>query len=74
MRDPAADDHRVWLSTGHDDATVPITWLALEASNVGLGFRLAPSGDQAQEIRFRTMISDAMASKLSKSTLTPSEA
>ena len=74
MRDPGVDDLKVCLAAGTDDETVPIKRLALGEANVGLGFRLAPSGDQQLEIRHRLLTSYSMAAKLNMSSLTLLEA
>ena len=74
MRDPGVNDLKICLAAGTDDETVPIKRLALGGANVGLGFRLSPSGDQHLEIRHRLLTSNRMAAKLNTSSLTPLEA
>lgn len=71
---PSADRHQLRLTAGGDDAATPIKRLSLDNSNVGLGFRLAPSGNQCQEIRHRTALSDSIAMRLTSSALTLNEA
>ena len=73
-RDITSDQHRVALSNGIDSGAVPIKRLTMDEANVGLGFRMAPSGSQAQEISHRQRLSDQMAAKMNGATLTPVEA
>ena len=42
------------LTNGNDPAAVPITRLGPDDANVGLGFRMAPSGSQHLEVAYRT--------------------
>ena len=73
-RSPTFDDYTVKLSNGNDDASVPIRRLSLDESNVGLGFRLAPSGCLDSEIFHRKQMSDTMASNIDSTSLPPTEA
>ena len=74
LRDPGVDELQVCLAAGTNEETVPIKRLALGEVIVGLGFRLAPSDGQQQEICHRLLTSESMAAKLNVVPLTPSEA
>ena len=66
--------YTIGLTNGNDDSSVEITRLTLEESNVGLGFRLAPSGCLLKEIEHRQNLSDAIASRVNAVKLSPVEA
>ena len=73
-RDPDFDNHRVRLQSGNDDSYTTIKRLSMQEANVGLGFRLAPSGCQEQEVAHRRSLSDRMAAKVNAANLSPTEA
>ena len=53
---------------------MPIKRLTMDEANVGLGFRLAPSGCLHSDIQHRKIMSDTMEAKVNAARLTPSEA
>jgi len=73
-RSPAADSYTVGLSSGNDTAPVEIKRLSLDEWNVGLGYRLAPSGCLLKEFQHRKSLSDKMSSRVNATTLSPEEA
>ena len=68
------DNHQVSLSNGNDDVPLPIARLEMDESNVGLGLRLSPSGNQDHEIVFRHAQVTKIAKRLNPLTLNPFEA
>ena len=68
------DSHEIVLSNGTDDVPIAIKRLELDEANVGLGLRLSPSGDQAQEIAFRHRQVSLIAHRSSPLILSASEA
>ncbi len=68
-RETEVDEHEVSLSNGTDPALIPIKHLELDEANIGLGLRLAPSGNQECEIKYRLKMVTAMASRLNSVSL-----
>ena len=62
------------LENGKDTAKSTIKHMGPNDVNVGLGFRMAPSGTQRPEIDFRKKPSDSLACRLGASHLNPAEA
>ena len=62
------------LENGNDTAKSTIKHMGPNDVNLGLGFRMAPSGTQKPEIDFRKKQSDSLASRLGASHLNPTEA
>ena len=73
-REVTKDNHKVKVSNGNDPTLVSIQRLGLHQTNVGLGYRLAPDGNQSEEINHRKSLSDSIAARLNNITLTRSEA
>ena len=62
------------LKNGNDTAKSTSKHMGPNDVNVGIGFRMAPSGTQTPEIKFRKKQSDSLASRLGSSHLNPTEA
>ena len=62
------------LENGNDTARSTITHMGPNDVNVGLGFRMAPSGTKKPEIDFRKKQCNSLASWLGASHLNPTEA
>ena len=62
------------LENGNDTAKSTIKHMGPNDVNVGLGFRMAPSGTQTPEIKFRKKQSDYLECRLGASHLNPTEA
>ena len=70
---PAETDVELCLENGNDKALSTIKQMGPDDANVGLGFRMTPSGTQQPEIKFRIGQSDKIAARLQSSRLTPNE-
>jgi hypothetical protein len=70
---PTEIDVELCLENGNDTALSTIKQMGPDDANVGLGFRMTPSGTQNPEIKFRIGQSDKIAARLQSSRLTPNE-
>ena len=61
------------MSNGTDEVSIPITRLDLDEANVGLGLRLAPSGNQKSEFDHRVRLASNIEARLNAVILTPTE-
>ena len=66
-------DVELSLENGNDKSLSKIQQMGPDDANVGLGFRMTPSGTQKPEIKFRLGQSDKLAARLQSSRLTPKE-
>ena len=64
----------IQLTNGNDPTAVEITRLGPDDANVGLGFRMTPSGNQQLEINHRTKQSNQLAARINTTILNPPEA
>ena len=62
------------VSNGNDETLVSIQRLGLNQTNVDLVLRLAPDGNQVEEINHRKALSDKIAARLNNMTLRRTEA
>ena len=74
LLDKSELDVSLVLENGNDAAKITIKHMGPNDVNVGLGFRMAPSGTQKPEIDFRKKQSNSLASRLGSSHLHPTEA
>ena len=61
------------LENVNDKALSTIQQMGPDDANVGLGFRMTPSGTQQPEIKFRTGQRDKIDARLQSSRLTPKD-
>ena len=66
-------DVSLYLTNGNDDAKCKIQSMGPDDANVGLGFRMTPSGIQDKEVEYRKEHSDTFASQFNATTLTSDE-
>jgi hypothetical protein len=64
----------IQLTNGNDPTAVEITGLVPDDANVGLGFRMIPTGNQHLEINHRTKQSNQLAARINTTILNPPEA
>jgi hypothetical protein len=63
----------IQLTNGNDPTAVAIMRLVLDDANVGLGFRMTPTGNQHLEIEHCTKQSNQLASRINSTNLNPAE-
>ena len=66
-------DVSLYLENSNDDAKCKTQRMGPDDANVGIGFRMTPSGIQYKEVEYRKEQSDTFASRFNATTLTTDE-